>query len=365
MNLFNTTISKDSIDLVNETLETTFVSSGKKSDYFEKKLTEILGLSRPVVVNSGTSALHLALIASGVKYGDEVLLSAQTFIATGLAILYLGAKPIFVDIDYMTGNIDYTKIEEKITDKTKAIMVVHWGGYPCDMEEIINISKKYNLSIIEDAAHALGATYKNKIIGNISDFTCFSFQAIKHLTCGDGGAICSLIDENESKLKKIRWFNIDRDNDKTDILGERVYNSDELGFKYHLNDIGAAIGIGNLNSIENKLSRYKEIANIYNKELNNISGLKLFNYKQDRESTYWLFGFHVENRNNFINKLKYNNIPCSVVHLGIDKNHIFGGKDSSLINQRLFDDTQINIPIHDALTDEDINLIINTIKNGW
>lgn len=365
MRLFNTTITKKSIELVNDSLESTFISAGSKADEFESKLAEKLSMKRPVTVNSGTSALHLALVSAGVTYGDEVILPSQTFIASGLAIMYQGAKPVFADINYMTGNIDPESIKSKITNKTKAIMVVHWGGYPCDMDEIKKIADDNNLVVIEDAAHALGSSYKGKSIGSISDYTCFSFQAIKHLTCGDGGAVCSLTDENEKRLKKLRWFNIDREDDNPDILGERVYNSNEIGYKYHMNDISAAIGLGNLESIDIKLERYYEIVNQYNNELSEVDGVKMFDYKNDRKSSYWLYGFHVERREDFINKLNSFDIPSSVVHLGIDRNDLFGGKDMSLTNQRKFDNTQINIPIHDGLSDDDVKKIITTIKSGW
>ena len=365
MRLFNTTVSKKSIELVNDSLETTFISAGNKADEFEVELSKKLNISRPVTVNSGTSALHLALASSDITFGDEVILPSQTFIASGLAILHQGATPVFADIDYTTGNISVESIKSKITNKTKAIMVVHWGGYPCDMDDILEVAKDNNLLVIEDAAHSLGSSYKGRPIGTISDYTCFSFQAIKHLTCGDGGAVCSLTDYNEKKLKKLRWFNIDREDDKPDILGERVYNSNAIGYKYHMNDVSAAIGLGNLESIDYKLKKYLEVANIYNNNLNNISGIINFDYKNDRQSSHWLYGFHVERRIDFINKLNSVGIPSSVVHLGIDKNDLFGGKDMSLVNQRRFDDTQINIPIHDGLSYDDIGKIITTIKSGW
>lgn len=365
MRLFSTTVRPLAIQLVNESLSTTFISAGKKADLFEKELSEKLGLYKPVTVNSGTSALHLALIAAGVGPGDAVLLPAQSFIASGLAVKYVGAIPVFCDIDYKTGNIDVSKIEEKITTNMKAIMVVHWGGYPCDMDEILKIANKHNLIVIEDAAHALGAVYKGKKIGTISDYTCFSFQAIKHLTTGDGGAVCCLNAQTEKKLKKLRWFNIDRDNDLPDILGERVYNSHEVGFKYHMNDVAAAMGLGNIDYMTEKLKKLENIVNLYNEAFKDVSGITLFERKNDRESANWLYGFHVEERINFINKLKDNGIPSSVIHLGIDDNQILGGKDYSLVNQRKFDNTQIHIPCNDELTDEDVQKIISTIKSGW
>lgn len=365
MNFFNTNISQKSLNLVNEVLRSTYISAGQKADKFEEELNNKLGLINPITVNSGTSALHLALEIVGIGPGDEVILPPQTFIATGMVILMQKAKPVFADIQYNTGNIDPNSILTKITEKTKAIIPVHWGGYPCDMDEINKIARKFNLTVIEDAAHALGAIYKGKPLGTLSRFTAFSFQAIKHLTTGDGGALCCLNDDDAYQAKRRRWFDIDRENSKADILGERVYDAINIGYKYHLNDLAAAVGLGNLELFPKILERHKEIGAIYRNELNNIPGLKLLDYKTDRESSYWLFSILVEKRDHFIQALKDKGVPTSVVHLRIDKNSIFAGLKEDLLNQEKFNNKQISIPIHSDLTDDDINKIIKTIKNGW
>lgn len=365
INLHSTTITQQGIDNVLETLKTTHVSAGKKAQEFENLLSNKYGFPNPVTVNSGTVTMRLSLIAAGVGPGDEVILPAQTFIATGHVILQCGAIPVFADINTYDGNISIESIKEKISDKTKAIIPVHWAGYPCDLDEINQIAKERDISVIEDAAHAFGSKYKGEWIGNISDFTSFSFQAIKHLTTGDGGLITCKDLEKSKLIKRLRWFDIDRENSEASILGEREYDATNIGFKYHMNDIAASLGIGNLSQIDTKLSRIKQISSIYNTELSEVSGLKLMDYKEDRESSYWLFPLIVERRIDFINKLKEKNIPTSVIHLGIDKNTIFGGKRMDLINQRYFDDNQIHIPIHADLTDKDVELITNTIKSGW
>jgi len=364
MDFFSTTISEKSIEYVNDILKSTMISAGKRADQFEVELSKKYGFLNPITLNSGTVTMRLALIAAGVKPNDEVILPPQTFIATGHVILQCGAKPIFADIN-LDGNISVDSIKEKISERTKAIIPVHWGGYPCDMEEINDLALQYNLTVIEDAAHALGATYKNKFIGTLSDFTSFSFQAIKHLTTGDGGLLTCKRETDSKLIKRLRWFDIDRENSKPSILGEREYDVTNVGFKYHMNDIAASIGLGNLEEFDNKLNKIKNIAKIYTESLKNVFGLKLIDYKKDRESSYWLFPLLVENRIDFIKKLKEVGIPTSVVHLGIDKNTIFGGKDYSLANQRFFDDNQIHIPIHDKLSEDDVELIIKTIKNGW
>lgn len=364
MDFFSTTISNKSIEYVNEILVSTMVSAGKRADQFENELSKKFNFPNPITLNSGTVTMRLALISANIKEGDEVILPPQTFIATGHVILQCGAKPIFADIN-LDGNISVESIKEKITEKTKAIIPVHWGGYPCDMDEINELAKKNNLIIIEDAAHALGSTYKGKNIGTISDFTSFSFQAIKTLTTGDGGLITCLNEDKAKLIKRLRWFDIDRENSTPTILGEREYDATNIGFKYHMNDIAASIGLGNLEIFDDKLKKLKYIADAYNKELSNVKGIKLINHKKDRESSNWLYPLLVEDREKFIKKLKNYGIPTSVVHLGIDKNTIFGGKDHSLLNQRFFDDNQIHLPINDKINDDDIDLIITTIKKGW
>jgi perosamine synthetase len=365
IHFFNSYINPESIKLALECLKSTMISEGVNVEIFENKLCQILNSNYVATVNSGTSAIHLSLVIAGIKENDEVILPPQTFIATGTAILMQKAKPIFADINPLDGNISVKSIEEKITERTKAIIPVHWGGYPCDMKEINNIAKKYNLTVIEDAAHALGSIYQGKCIGAISRFTAFSFQAIKHLTTGDGGAISFSEPEDYIKAKKLRWFGIDRKKDETSILGERVYDLKELGFKYHMNDLCAAIGIGNLTNYNDRLNKVQIIAKQYRQELKNTTGLQLLQNKSDRISSNWLFTILVENRDNFIKLMLNKSIPVSVVHLGIDKNTIFGNKNYTLIGQREFDEKQISIPIHSELNEEQIEWIIKTVKSGW
>lgn len=329
------------------------------------RLAAELGWSNPVAVNSGTSALHLALVLAGVGTGDEVICPAQTFVATALTVMQERAVPVFADIKYENGNIDPQSIAAKITEKTKAIMVVHWGGYPCDMDEINEIARKNNLIVIEDAAHAPGATYKGRPIGTISDFTCFSFQAIKHITTGDGGAVCCKNEDEASYGFARRWFGIDRFNSQPSLLGERSYDIAAVGYKYHLNDYAAALGLANLNGFKERMVRRRAIAAHYREQLGNVSGIQLFEEAKDRESAYWLFGMHVERRLDFIKALQERGITASVVHQRIDRNSVFGGLNNDLINQARFDETQIHIPLHDALSDDDISHIIDSIKEGW
>lgn len=362
---FDTHISSRAITRVSEVLQSTRLSEGRMVKDFETELSRQIGLRNPVALNSGTSALHLGLALSGVGPGDEVILPAQTFIATGMVILAQYAKPVFADIQIQTGNIDPESIRRKITEKTRAIMPVHWAGYPCDMDEIQAIAKEFNLAVIEDAAHALGATYKERRIGTISRFTAFSFQAIKHLTTGDGGALCCLSDDDHRRARARRWFGIDREHSQISVLGERDYNVREVGYKYHMNDLSAAVGLGNLGEFDVMLKRRQDIADVYRTHLRNVPGLTLLDYRDDRRSACWLFTILVENRLAFIKKLKAQGIPASVVHQRIDRNLAFGGNTQGLDQQTIFDDLQISIPLHSKLTDDDVHHIVTAICQGW
>jgi perosamine synthetase len=365
MDFFSTYVSERSATLAAETLRSGLISEGRRVREFEARLASELGLSNPTAVNSGTAALHLALDVAGVGPGDEVILPAQTFIATGLVIVQQHAVPVFADIDPETGNICPVLIERKLTSRTRAIMPVHWGGYPCDMDEINAIADRNGLAVIEDAAHALGAVYRGRPIGSISRFTAFSFQAIKHLTTGDGGALCCRNAADAKLAFKRRWFGIDRVQDKADLLGERVYCLDAIGYKYHMNDLAAAVGLGNLDTFAARLARRREIANTYRSNLSDISGLSLLRAEPDRLHAYWLFTILVSRREDFIRKLASHGVPASVVHLRIDKHHVLGGIRQDLPNQDRFDAMQVALPLHEGLSPADVEKVVTTIRGGW
>jgi perosamine synthetase len=363
--MFETFVAPEAATYVKGVLDSTFLSEGKLVKQFEERLAVEVGMNNPVAVNSGTSALHLALLLAGVAPGDEVVCPAQTFVATALTIMQERAVPVFADISYASGNIAPDSLESKITARTRAIMVVHWGGYPCDMDEISAIARKHGLVVIEDAAHAPGATYRGQAVGTISDYTCFSFQAIKHITTGDGGALCCRDEEAARRAVSRRWFGIDRLNSQPSMLGERAYDIAEVGYKYHLNDYAAALGLANLNSFRVRLERRRAINTAYRQAFGAVSGIELFESAPDRESACWLFGMHVERRDDFIRALNDRGITASVVHQRIDRNSVFGGRREGLHNQVRFDETQIHVPLHDGLSDADVALIIDAVQKGW
>jgi perosamine synthetase len=253
----------------------------------------------------------------------------------------------------------------KVTRHTKAIMPVHWTGYPCDMDELNALAREHSLVVIEDAAQALGATYKGRPVGSISRLTAFSFQAIKHLTTGDGGALCCLDEPDYLEARRKRWFGIDRECDQASILGERQYDLTEVGFKYHLNDLAAAVGLGNLPDVRTNLARHRQIARTYREALAQVPGVTLLELRSDRESSYWVFTLLVERREDFVCALKSRGVPTSVVHQRIDRNQVFGGIRADLEGQAFFDARQIALPVHPGLSDQQIGQIIGAVWEGW
>jgi len=362
---FSTPISERAVELAVETLRSGRISEGERGRAFETALAERCGLIRPVALNSGTAALHLALALSGVGPADEVILPAQTFIATGMAILMRGATPVFADIDPETGNLAPESVRRKLTERSRAILPVHWGGCPCDLEGIHALARERKLSVIEDAAHAFGASYRGKPIGACSRFTAFSFQAIKHLTTGDGGALCCLEAEDYPVAVARRWFGIDRAKSRPSILGERVYDVAAVGYKYHMNDLAAAVGLGNLDDFPKRLARRRRIAAVYREQLAKVPGLRMTRVESDRESADWLFTVLVERREVLIRKLAAEGIPTSIVHGRIDRNAVFGGPRPDLPGQAEFEAQHLCLPLHAELSDADRDRVVAAVRKGW
>lgn len=371
IHLFETTITEEAIQNVNEVLRSTWLNEGKWVRQFEDTLEKEWRFKNVVTTNSCTSALHLCLEVIGVGPGDEVILPAQTFIATGMAVMHTGAKPVFADIDAQTGNIDPRDIRRKIRSNTKAIIAVHWGGLPCYMDQIYDLAG--NIPVIDDAAHAFGASItepwsSQEIViggGTASDFTCFSLQAIKPITTGDGGIICVKDDVAYKELKRRKWFGFDKKDMRRRFEGDRGYMVNEIGYKYHMNDIAGAMGCGNLVGYKERLSLRQATGLMYRKEFAKVYGLELLAQPTNFYPSYWVFTMLVNDRENFIKKMRDANIEVSVLDRRIDEHPVFGGVTTGLLGQQKFDKKQISIPCHDKLTEDQVEHIIDTIKGGW
>tara|TARA_Y100000385_G_scaffold55327_2_gene52896 strand:+ start:6929 stop:7993 length:1065 start_codon:yes stop_codon:yes gene_type:complete len=334
------------------------LTEGEYSDRFEETFSNYIGNRNLALTNSGTSALHLAGVLAGIESGDEVITTAMTCMATNEPFFNMGAKLVFADIDITTGNICPQSIRSKVTDKTKAIVVVHWAGQPVELRKVHAIAEEFNLKVIEDAAHALGSEFHDVKIGNHSDFVCFSFQAIKHLTCGDGGALACKSEEDVDRARKIRWFGLDRK-----YNGASRWDQDipESGYKYHMNNINACIGLNNMRHLDMIVNSHIKHRNIFDSNIDNKNVVKMRKPKNTLSSS-WMYSLLVEDRNDFILHLKNNSISCDRVHVRNDQYSVFGEGSLDLPSLDTFDSQLVNIPVGWWLSDEDVEKIFETVN---
>jgi len=362
--LFYPNVPKTAADEVAQVLQSRWIGQGPKVLQFEKEFQQkFLSTHTALTVGSGTDALHLAYILAGIKPGDEVIAPVFTCTATNIPLLYQGAKIRFADIEPNTLNIDVNHVKKLVNEKTKAIVCVHYGGLPCDMDELSAIARQYNIPIIEDSAHALGATYKGKHIGDISDFSTFSFQAIKHITTGDGGMLTLKNKDLVEKTKRIRWFGIDRSAKQMGKWENDIY---EVGYKYQMTDIAAAMGLAGLHEFDVVLLLRRFLLEQYEQKLANIPGIKVLGTGYtDRVSAAWMCTVEVERRIDFMKKLREYKIETGQVHYRNDRYTIFGGRRDDLPNMDAIEDKYMVLPLHTKMTEEDVNYIAKVIKSGW
>lgn len=337
------------------------LAQGPRVDEFEK-LLEVWFNRRVVTVNSGTSALTLALRLALVA-GHKVVTTPMTCSATNLAVLAAGATPVWADIDPRTGLIAPASVDEVIrsNDDVKAIMAVDWGGQPCDYDNLLAIGERMKIPVIEDAAHAFGAGYKGRPIGDVADFTCFSFQAIKHLTCGDGGALTVPSFLNK-KARNLRWFGIDRDAPTTEFRGE--VDITEWGYKFHMNDIAATIGLTNLPYMADLLSNHRYRARYYDGLLDERFTRTAPTY--DHLGSYWLYTVLLpsrEERDAFKVYMNSNKVQASQVHWRNDTLSVFKPyKLEQLPGVEEFSSRMVCLPIH---WDADQERVVEVANDFW
>lgn len=342
-----------------EVLHSGYIGQGPKVEEFEKKLSSFFNNRNVLTVNSGTSALNLALRLADVGPGDEVITTPMTCTATNQPIFAVGAKIVWADVFPKNGLIDPSSVERKITKKTKAIMCVDWGGTICDLDALIKIARKHKIKLIEDAAHAFGATYKGREVGRIADFTCFSLQAIKHITTVDGGLLTTLSRADYKRGKLLRWYGIDRE---AKISGDSRIEVDipEWGYKFHMNDVAAVIGIEQLKYINGILKRNRENARYYLKNIDSqYYSHPVTPWKQN--SSFWLFTLVLPSsveRFAFAEFMKENGVATSKVHRRNDYYNGFPKSKEVLIGVTYFYDREECIPVHWGLTKSERNKIV-------
>ncbi|MAF59728.1 pyridoxal-5'-phosphate-dependent protein [bacterium] len=346
-----------------ETLHSGYIAEGPKVNEFNDIVSSFLGNKYTVPMNSCTTALTVSYRLAGIERGDEVISTPLTCVATNVPLLLMGAKIVWADCEKETGMIDPKKLEEIITNKTKAIVVLHKDGNLAKMDEIMAIAKKHNLKVIEDAAHTFGAKYKGKKVGNIGDYTCFSFQAIKHITTGDGGLL-SVKNEEDYKLgRKYKWLGLDKEDNPS---GGNIWLNDITisGYKGNMSDISASIGIEQMKHVDEILSKYHENGLYYESLLKDVDGVGLISRNKDDYPTFWTYVILVENRNKLIKALADEGIAASVVHPRNDNYSIFKESKRELTGVNYFSERELSLPCGWWVNKEDVEDIVKIIKDN-
>jgi len=363
-------LDEDDINAVVETLKGDWITQGPKVEEFEKALADYVGIKYAVALNSGTSALHAAYFAAGVGEGDEVITSPITFVATANAAVMLGAKVVFADIDMKTYCLDPEEVKKRITPKTKVVAPVLYAGYPADLEPFLDLKEKYGLTIIEDAAHALGAVRNGRKVGVDADMTIFSFHPVKHITTGEGGAVVTNNKIYYEKLRMFRTHGITKDKEKlTRYDGPWYYEQHILGYNYRITDLQCALGISQLRKVEHFVKRRNEIAKRYDEALSGIDKLVT---PPKVEKDGWRHAYHIYpillndvDRKNFYFKLKERGILPQVhyipVHLQPFYRNKFGYHEGDLPNAEDYYRREITIPLFSKMSDAQVEYVINAI----
>ncbi len=343
--LFKVFMAESVKDAVVSVLYSGYVGQGEEVAEFERNLAVLFGGGHPLTVNSGTSALHLAYhMAIDGAPDAEVITTPVTCFATNTPIVHNRARIVWADVDPLTGNIDPAEIESLITPRTRAIVMMHWGGNPCDIGRISEIGRTRGIKVVEDAAHALGATYRGLPIGCHSDFVAFSFQAIKHATSVDGGCLVCRDDAVAARGRLLRWYGIDRAaTEPTDLRCE--LDVAEAGYKFHMNNVAAAIGRENLKHLAWIIGRHRENATFYDSVFQGVDKITTAPENPDGTSAAWLYTIHIANRDELLQKLLADGIGASKVHARNDKHSAMSPFRRELPNTDLFERTHLCIPV--------------------
>lgn len=368
------TIGADEKREVLKTLSSDWLITGPKTALFEDMLSDYTGARYVKALNSCTSALNLAVLSCGIGPGDEVITTPFTFCATVNAIIHSGGRPVFADIDKNTFNIDPAEIEKKITRRTKAILAVDYGGLPCDMDKILSLGRRYRLKVIKDAAHAIGAEYKGRKIGNISDVSCFSFHAVKNITTGEGGAISTNSSRIMEFIRKVYFHGLDKGSYQRHNKGGWKYSVAYPGFKYNMNDISASLGIHQLKRLDEFIDKRSRIASLYDRAFGDNPYLRLQGFPYGVRHAHHLYPVVLRterlkiSREEFMEKLIRKGIMTSVHFIPIYKHPAYKRYFAKSDIKRL-ENTEdvykgtVSLPIYPRLTITEANYIISAIES--
>jgi len=348
-------IGEEEKKAVSDVLDSGMIACGPRTEEFERRFGEFVGTKHAIATTSGTTALHLGLLSLGIDKGDEVIVPSFSFIATANSVLFCDATPVFCDVDSKTFNIDANKIEELITDKTRAIMPVHLYGQPADMKHIQEISEKHNLKVIGDAAQAHGASYDGNMVGSFGDLECFSFYPTKNMTTGEGGMVTTNNDELAERAYSIR--NHGREKTKWG------YEHGRIGYNYRMTDLAAAIGIEQLKKLPGFIEKRQDNARYFDNELKNVETPYVLD---NAKHAYHQYTIKYENREKVIENFKKNEIGFGIYYpKPLHQYHHLKqfGHDDLKISESLSEEV-LSLPVHPALTKEDLEKVADAVNKA-
>ena len=365
-------IDQSDIDAVVSVLKSDWLTTGPKISEFEGAIAQYSGANYAIAVSSGTSALHCAAYAVGIKPGDEVIVPAITFAATANGAIALGAKPIIVDVEPDTLLIDTACVEKHITPRTKAIVSVDYAGQPCDYQALRDLADKHNLYLISDSCHALGAVYGNRTIGKIADATVFSFHPVKHITTGEGGAIVTDDDVLAKRMRRFRNHGIDVDHHHRNNAGTWFYEVVGLGFNYRITDFQCALGLSQLKKIEKWIGRRREIARKYDRAFQSIDAIRPLTVRNNVRHVYHLYVVQVKAREDLQNRaelftaLREKGVGVNVHYIPLNlhpfyRHHFSTHKGQCPVAETAYKNI-LSLPIFPAMSDADVDLVIQSIS---
>lgn len=342
-----------------EILYSGYVATGQPVYDFEDRFKEYIGNENIISVHAGTDALHLALILSGVKAGDEVISTPMTAEPTNTAIAMTGARVVWGDVDPRNGLLDPESVRFLITPRTRAIMLVHYAGMVCDLDAFNAISREYGIPLIEDAAHALGSRYNGLMTGCNADYTVFSLQAIKHMTTVDGGFLAMKDGSQMERARKLRWFGLSKNKSRleNDIT--------EVGYKYAMNNVNATIGLVQMDHVRDVIATHIANGHYYDRVLAGIPGVELVPYHAHTEPSYWLYTMRVERRDDFCRAMADRGVAASQLHHRSDTHSIFAASRRPLPGMEDWDAHFVHIPCGWWVSPEDRETVVEAIRKGW
>ena len=356
-------LGKEELEAVHKVFNTRWLGFGSTTKEFEEKLCRFLGARYIVAVNTGTSALHIALAALDLQPGDEVIVPSLTFVASVQAILAAGARPVFCDVYADTLNMDTRDALRRVTQHTRVIMPVHYGGLACEMDDLLPFARERKIWIVEDAAHAFGSNYKGRKVGTLGDVTCFSFDPIKNITCGEGGAVATDNDEIANRIIPKRILGIDNDT-WSRYRNERnwFYEVTVQGYRYHLSNINAAIGLEQLKRFDAFKARKHAIAQRYDEAFQGIKGMTLLTHNWvETFPFFYIVRVLNKQRDKLMKYLKENGIGTGVHYIPNHIQPLFADNRVSLpITEQAFDEI-VTLPLYYEMTDAEVELVISHI----